>query len=50
MYSWERNECPKCKEPAGSRCRTIKTRRVTDTHAERESYHVIGKSLVQDGR
>lgn len=27
--------CPKCGSPKGERCRSIKTRRVTDTHASR---------------
>lgn len=27
--------CPACEEPAGKKCRTFKTRRITDTHVIR---------------
>ena len=34
--SWERVKCPKCGQPAGSRCRTTSgTNKVTGTHSLR---------------
>ncbi len=31
-YNWP---CPTCKAPAGERCRSLTTNRVTDTHMAR---------------
>ena len=35
MYAYELVYCSKCLEPKGKKCRTLKTRRLTDTHAQR---------------
>lgn len=35
MWCWQFVECPVCAQPAGSKCRTLKTGRVTDTHLRR---------------
>lgn len=35
MYAWKRVDCPTCGEQAGKRCRSLITRRTTDTHVER---------------
>lgn len=34
---WLANPCPKCGAKAGERCRSLTTRRVTDTHVARET-------------
>lgn len=35
MKVWESVACPTCGQPAGSKCRSIVTRRTTDTHTSR---------------
>jgi hypothetical protein len=35
MWSWQVLDCPVCAQPKGSKCRTLKTGRVTDTHIAR---------------
>jgi hypothetical protein len=40
MWAWEGVACPVCHQPVGQKCRTLKTKRVTDTHTPRvDVYH-----------
>lgn len=51
MLSWQVVPCPVCKQKMGSKCRTLKTYRITDTHVPRmAAYDEYRRQLIREAR
>jgi hypothetical protein len=42
-------ECPTCRAPVAERCRSLSTRRITDTHVARREAAYVAASLPTSG-
>jgi hypothetical protein len=51
MLAWQLVDCEKCQSPKGSRCRTLTSGKITDTHSARmDAAWVVRREQIRRSR